>query len=107
MALPTDGSLGNRNAPSGDGTTGSGAVAQRGSSVIPRYCICACTFAMSGPGGACKADFRGTGSGGNVDRPPRFDDNPVLCPKVGWLFALFCSSHEVERLGQAFEGNRH
>jgi hypothetical protein len=26
---------------------------------------------------------------------------------VGCLFALFCSSLEVERLGQAFEGNRH
>lgn len=26
---------------------------------------------------------------------------------VGWLFALFCTSLEVERLGQAFEGNRN
>ena len=26
---------------------------------------------------------------------------------VGCLFALFCASLEVERLGQAFEGNRH
>jgi hypothetical protein len=26
---------------------------------------------------------------------------------VGCLFALFCSSLEVERLGQAFEANRH
>jgi hypothetical protein len=26
---------------------------------------------------------------------------------VGCLFALFCTSLEVERLGQAFEGNRN
>src|ERR1700730_9893126 len=37
----------------------------------------------------------------------KVDDNQVLCPMVGWLFALYGSSHEVERRGQPFEGNRH